>query len=451
MRGIQLHPIMAKGFQAGDVLDNRYELLVRHAHGGMATVWVARVRGRYGFERIVAVKTILPHLADEERFRAMFLDEARLASRIRHPNVVHLDDVGEADGVPFMVLEWIEGDPLSRISDQGRKVDRPIPLGVLLRMMADACLGLHSAHELRDPSGKLLGVVHRDVSHQNLLVTTDGVTKVIDFGVAKAADRLVEDTRTGLVKGKLEYSAPEYLKRREFDRRADLWAMGVILYRELKGAFPYEANSDYALLGAITSGKPPAPLPDTVPPAVVEIVMRALDHDLAKRWATAQDLARALEAAMPEKSSHADVAAFANDLLAARIEVRRRHLADALARFEQVPDEGGEGGEGSAGPAPLAQLPPEALPMRPDHADELVAMASGTDDGSFVHPPAAPGPQLRLRHVLAMAVASGMVLAIWGMIAFVLSTSPKLNPTHLQAPPAPLAAPATPAPEGGAR
>jgi hypothetical protein len=430
-------PVMAKGFSAGDVLDNRYELLVRHAHGGMATVWVARVRGRYGFERIVAVKTILPHLADEERFRDMFLDEARLASRIRHPNVVHLDDVGEAEGVPFMVLEWIEGDALSRISDQARKSDKPIPLGVLMRMVCDACLGLHAAHELRDPTGKLLGVVHRDVSHQNLLVTTDGVTKVIDFGVAKAADRLVEDTRTGLVKGKLEYSAPEYLKRREFDRRADVWAIGVILYRELAGSFPYEGNSDYALLGAITSGKPPAPLPDTVPRAVADVVMRALEHDLAKRFATTQDLARALETAMPERASHGDVAAFANELLAARIEVRRRHLADAIARFER--ERGAERGEGeaAAAPAPLAQLPPEAIPLRPDRADELVAMASKPDDESYVAPVPAPPPQLRLRHIVAMMLATGLTLALWGMVAFVLATSPKLNPTHVQTPAAP--------------
>jgi len=425
---------MAKGFQAGDVLDNRYELLVRHAHGGMATVWVARVRGRYGFERIVAVKTILPHLADEPRFRAMFLDEARIASRIRHPNVVHLDDVGEADEVPFMVLEWIEGDPLSRVSDQARKAERPIPLGVLLRIASDACLGLHAAHELRDPTGQLLGVVHRDVSHQNLLVTTDGVTKVIDFGVAKAADRLVENTRTGLVKGKLEYSAPEYLKRREFDRRADVWAMGVILYRELAGEFPYEGPSDYALLLAITAGKPPAPLPDAVPPAVAELVMRALDHDLTRRFATAQDLARAIEAAMPDKSGHADVAAFANDLLAARIEVRRRHLADAIARFEV--DRGAEGEDygGGAASAPLAQLPPEALPMRPDRRDELLAMASDTSDASVDAPVPPPPPQLLLRHIVAMFAVTGVMLAIWGMVAFVLTTSPKLNPTHLQAP-----------------
>lgn len=410
-----------RALQPGDVLDGRYELLVRHAAGGMATVWVARVRGRYGFERIVAVKTILPQLADEPRFRAMFLDEARIASRIRHPNVAHLDDVGEADGVPFMVLEWIEGDPLSRISDQAARTGTSIPLPVLLRIAADACLGLHAAHELRDPSGQLLNVVHRDVSHQNLLVTTGGVTKIIDFGVAKAVDRLVEDTRTGLVKGKLEYAAPEYLQKRIVERRGDVWAIGVVLYRELAGRFPFEAESDYALLHAITAGKPPPPLPPDVPPAVTEVVMRALEHDLARRWPTAADMARALEAALPEKASSTDVAAWANELLAARIEVRRRHLADALARFEASAPAGGEAA------APLAALPPEAVPMRPDRADELVASAEATSlSSAAIDAPLAP--RLRLRHVAALFVATSIALAVWGMVAFVVITSPRLNP-----------------------
>jgi serine/threonine protein kinase len=424
---------MGKVLQPGDVLDGRYELLVRHAAGGMATVWVARVRGRYGFERIVAVKTILPHLAGEERFRAMFLDEARIASRIRHPNVAHLDDVGEADGVPFMVLEWIEGDPLSRISDQATRDGMSIPLPVLLRVAIDACLGLHAAHELRDASGHLLDVVHRDVSHQNLLVTTEGVTKVIDFGVAKAVDRLVEDTRTGLVKGKLEYAAPEYLQKRIVDRRGDVWAIGVILYHELAGRFPYEAESDYALLHAITSGKPPPPLPPEVPQPVADAVLRALEHDMNRRFATAAELARALEAALPEKAGAAEVAAWCNELLATRIEVRRRHLADALARHgAQPPVPGAEGAGSTSSPLlanPLAALPPEAVPMRPDRADELVAAAgeqtSASSPGAPVSP---PKPQLRLRHVAAMFAATSMVLALWGMVAFVVLTSPRLNP-----------------------
>jgi serine/threonine-protein kinase len=413
---------MARAFQPGDVLDGRYELLVRHAAGGMATVWVARVRGRYGFERIVAVKTILPHLAGEDRFRAMFLDEARIASRIRHPNVAHLDDVGEVDGVPFMVLEWIEGDPLSRISDQAARAGTPMPLPVLLRIAADACLGLHAAHELRDPAGQLLGVVHRDVSHQNLLVTTEGVTKIIDFGVAKAVDRLVEDTRTGLVKGKLEYAAPEYLQKRVVERRGDVWAMGVVLYRELTGRFPFEAESDFALLHAITAGKPPPPLPPDVPPAVAQAVMRALEHDLGRRWPTAADMARALEAALPDKAGPADVAAWTNELLAARIEVRRRHLADAIARFEaSAPADAG------ATAAPLAALPPEAVPMRPDRAEELVASAEVTSASSAGLELPAP-PRLRLRHVAALFAATSIAVAIWGMVAFVVLTSPRLNP-----------------------
>jgi serine/threonine-protein kinase len=352
----------------------------------------------------------------------MFLDEAKIASRIRHPNVVALDDVGEADGVPFMVLEWLEGDPLSRISDQASKREVWIPLPILLRICADACVGLHAAHELRDATGQLMNVVHRDVSHQNILVTTDGVTKVIDFGVAKAADRLAENTKTGHVKGKLEYSAPEYLRDQKTDRRADVWAIGVVLYREMTGRFPFEADTDFELLQAITSGTPPPPLPAEIPQPVAEAVMRALQADPADRFSTCADMARALDVALPDKASTADVAAFAHELLAARIEVRRRHLADALARFgpaarddEKAPVSG-----------PLAALPPEALPLHPERADDLVVPTDTNTSTTALEGPIAP--RIGGRHLVSLFAATAITLAVWGSIAFVLMTSPRLHP-----------------------
>ena len=220
---------------AGYVLEGRYELLRPVARGGMAIVWLARVKGKLGFEKLVAVKTILPHLAKDESFRTMFLDEARIASRIRHPHVASMEDLGEDDGTLYMVLEWIHGDSLARLFDAASKSGRPVPLDVLLRILADACAGLHSAHELRGEDGRSLDVVHRDVSPQNLLVTSAGVTKVIDFGIAKALDRVAEQTRVGLLKGKVEYSAPEAVRMKPCDRRVDVWALGVILYQFLAG------------------------------------------------------------------------------------------------------------------------------------------------------------------------------------------------------------------------
>jgi len=227
----------------------------------MATVWVARVQGKHGFEKLVAVKTILPHLANDPGFRDMFLDEASIASRIRHPNVADIVDLGEEAGTLYMVIEWINGDSWSKLHAAVQAAKQPFPVPILLRIAADACAGLHAAHELSDENGARLDVVHRDVTPQNVLVTIGGVTKVIDFGIAKALDRSAEATQTGMLKGKAQYMAPEQVRSKNVDRRADLWAIGTILYQYLSGHLPYEGKNDLAVLKALTSGKPPPPLP----------------------------------------------------------------------------------------------------------------------------------------------------------------------------------------------
>src|SRR5262249_54070569 len=160
----------------------------------------------------------------------MFLDEARIASGIQHPNVAQILDLGEQDATLYIVMEWVDGESLSKIRKIAQKKGVPLPLGLALRILSDACAGLHAAHELADRQGKSLGVVHRDVSPHNILVGSAGSVKVIDFGVAKARDRGAGETRSGIVKGKLRYMAPEQAQGRALDRRADLWALGVCLY-----------------------------------------------------------------------------------------------------------------------------------------------------------------------------------------------------------------------------
>jgi len=210
MQATPIHPQQAHHVP-GYRLDGRYELLYPYAQGGMATVWIARVQGKHGFEKLVAVKTILPHLASDEDFRTMFLDEASIASRIRHPNVADMLDLGEENGTLYIVLEWINGDSLAKLYKAVEASGQPFPVHLLLRIGADACAGLHAAHELLDGEGNRMGVVHRDVSPQNILVTVAGVTKVIDFGIAKAFDRMAEATQTGMLKGKAQYTAPEQI------------------------------------------------------------------------------------------------------------------------------------------------------------------------------------------------------------------------------------------------
>jgi serine/threonine-protein kinase len=220
--------MMASTLQPGYRLD-RYELLCPIATGGMAIVWLARLRGKRGFEKLFAVKTIKTELIHDRRFEEMFLDEARIASGIQHPNVAQILDLGEQDDVLYIVMEWVDGESLSKIRKLAAKRGVSIPVGVALRVIADACAGLHAAHQLRDVKGKNLDIVHRDVSPQNILISSAGSVRVIDFGIAKATNRMAGATHSGIIKGKIHYMAPEQAAGRAIDRRVDVWSVGVCL------------------------------------------------------------------------------------------------------------------------------------------------------------------------------------------------------------------------------
>ena len=283
----------------GDRLD-RYELLCVLAQGGMGTVWLARMTGKHGFERLVAVKTILPTYSNDPQFGAMFLDEAKIAAQIDHENVSRILEIGEDGGLLYYAMELIDGESLRKVFRDVRTADVMFPMGVALRIVSDACAGLHATHELVGDDGMPLHVVHRDVSPQNLLVTVRGTTKLIDFGVAKAASRGSEETAAGTLKGKIEYMAPEQARGETLDRRADVYALGAVLYELLAGR-PVRDTSEgrqLAALHELMTGVPYAPLPATVPHLVRGIVDRALARDPAARFATADELRRALEQAM---------------------------------------------------------------------------------------------------------------------------------------------------------
>jgi serine/threonine-protein kinase len=311
----------------------RYELLCPIATGGMAEAWVARLQGKFGFEKLVAIKTILPKYAADPRFQRMFLDEARIASRIEHTNVAQTLDLGEDGGVLYLVMEWVDGDGLNKLHRSVEQNGTLLPSGILLRIVADACGGLHAAHELRGLDGSLLGVVHRDVSPQNILVSTRGEAKLIDFGVAKARDRVAGDTNAGVLKGKVCYMAPEQALGREVDRRADVWAVGALLYHLLTGRPPYEGANPLATLHLLTSGSPPPPLPANVPDPIALVVLHALAHARDARPATAAEMQAAIERAMVAANvptTIADVAQFAAVHLADRAWQRKRAIELAL-------------------------------------------------------------------------------------------------------------------------
>jgi len=311
----------------------------------MASVWIARHSGKHGFEKFVAVKTVLPKFASDARFQAMFQDEARLASRIEHANVAQILDVGEQHDITYLVMEYVDGESLSTVHRTLTKKGSKIPPGIVLRILADVCGGLHTAHELREEDGSLLGVVHRDVSPQNVLVSSKGIAKLIDFGIAKARDRLAGDTNAGQVKGKIRYMAPEQAVGGKVDRRADVWAIGAIMYHLLSGRPPYDGENDVQALMVLTSGRPPVPLPPSVDPAVARVVKKALTATIENRFATALELQEAIEEAIVEaglQTTTSAVSTFVGEHMAERAKKRKEAIGVGLKaaaerdRYEEI-------------------------------------------------------------------------------------------------------------------
>lgn len=289
-----------------------YVLVRELATGGMGCVYLAREKREGGIVRQVALKKIHDHLARDASFVTMFLDEARIASRIHHPHVCTVFEYGKVEDTYFIAMEHLRGLPMSELlRELGQKPPTETPerwsLGV--RLMIQACEGLHAAHELRDERGVLLDVVHRDVSPHNLFLSIDGTLRVLDFGIARAADRLAETTQ-GRVKGKFAYMAPEQALGKDVDRRSDVFALGVILWEllTLRRLFKRDAPAETIL--ALVSEPIPAPstLAPDVSPALDAIVLQALAREPSARFATAREMARALERTLPTGTSAADVA-----------------------------------------------------------------------------------------------------------------------------------------------
>ena len=327
----------------GERLD-RFELIAELASGGMATVFLARLSGVAGFQRLVAIKRLHPHLAREPEFVEMFLDEARLAARIHHPNVVPIQEVGESDQGYYLVMDYIEGDTLARILAKAAKSTGKVPYGVTIRILLDVLAGLHAAHEMRDDHGVPLEIVHRDVSPQNILVGVDGVARVVDFGVARAASRL-STTRSGQLKGKLAYMAPEQARGGNVDRRADLFACGIVLWEALATKRLFKGDGEAETLNRVLYdpiATPSSVRPD-VPKGLEAICMKALSRDVDQRYATAQEFGDELEKAaraLNSVGSVRDVAECLQDVIGADLSQQRDAVRAWLARSEPSENSG---------------------------------------------------------------------------------------------------------------
>ncbi len=273
----------------------RYELRQRVGWGGMAEVFLARETGAAGLDRWVAIKRINPALARQRRFVEMLLDEARIAARIAHPNVAQVLDLGEADGVPYIVMEFLHGQPLSAVISRAVEVDATPDVDLMARIVAHAAEGAHAAHELRDREGRPLGLVHRDLSPHNVFVTYDGSVKVVDFGIAKAKGRATM-TEPGTLKGKFSYMSPEQGRGGALDRRSDVYALGLVLYEATTGERVYEGD-DRAVLAQVqlSDVPPPSRSRKGYPPALDPIVGRALAREVRDRTPTARELGQELD------------------------------------------------------------------------------------------------------------------------------------------------------------
>jgi serine/threonine-protein kinase len=296
----------------------------------MATVFLARLGGAGGFQRLFAIKRLHPHLAHEREFVEMFLDEARLAARIHHPNVVPILEVGNSELGYYLVMEYVEGETFARMLARCSSTGVPMPTRVALKIMLDTLSGLHAAHELRDDFDQPLNIVHRDVSPQNVMVGVDGTARITDFGVARAATRLTT-TRAGQLKGKLGYMAPEQARGEDIDRRADVFSVGVMLWEALGGTRLFKGKGDghdaqtlnrllYEPIPSLAQVRPDAA------PAFVQVCDRALAREPADRFATCAALSEAIEGAAEHAGGLAtarEVAAFVETLFGADIAAQR--------------------------------------------------------------------------------------------------------------------------------
>ncbi|MCS6911790.1 MAG: protein kinase [Myxococcales bacterium] len=277
----------------------KYELLAHLATGGMAEIYLARVAGAEGFSKLVVVKRLLDKLAKDPEFVQMFLDEARINARLSHSNIVQVLELGEVDGQYFMAMEYVSGLSVAQVGRLATQRLGEVPQGVACGIVAQSCAGLHRAHETKLPDGSNMGIIHRDVSPQNLLLTYEGYVKVVDFGIAKAEGRATQ-TRAGLVKGKFAYMSPEQCLGEEIDRRTDIFALGIVLFELCTSRRLFKRKSTYETYDAIVRCEipPPSSVNKNVPPAVEAVIMKALARRPEDRFPTAEAMQEALELSM---------------------------------------------------------------------------------------------------------------------------------------------------------
>jgi hypothetical protein len=466
-------PLGAEALMEGTRL-GRYELLVPVAMGGMARVWAAYLHGRRGFTKLVAIKTILPHLASDPEFERMLIDEARIAAGTRHPNVVETYEFGEESGIVYIAMEWVYGGSLAHVLRGGGKM-APLDPRIAARIVADAAAGLHAAHNLRDDAGVALEVVHRDVSPHNVLVSLDGNVKVADFGVAKAIGASHQATEAGQLKGKIAYMAPEQATGMGVDRRSDVFSLGCVLYEATTGKQPFRSEGEQNVMEELIKGsfKVPSRVVPGYPYDLERIVVRALASKPFDRFQTMDAMRGALEEWLAKGGpvvTQSNVAEVVRERIGGEVEKRRETIRAAIAAAER--GDGGDAAQRASSVPPPARgtssgiMPTGrtkgAAPSEPEPVPGAVrvsytSMREPTPAGAF--PPVvelAPRGASPVQYVLAASVgvfaaASLCACLFWAWRSFppAATRPPVVVVTPVETEPAVLAP--TPPPTGTAR
>jgi serine/threonine protein kinase len=403
----------------------RYLLYDPIASGGMATVHLGRLVGPVGFSRTVAIKRMHESLAQDPDFSAMFLDEARIATRIRHPNVVPTLDVVALDNELLLVMEYVAGAPLSLLLRRARAAKKPPPIPVMIDIVVGVLNGLHAAHEAKNEKGEPLNVVHRDVSPQNILVGTDGIARMLDFGIAKSAGR-THQTASGQVKGKLHYMAPEQLRGKQVTPATDIFAVSLVLWEALTGeeAFATESEADLVYSMLESQAQPPSTLRPEIPPILDDIILQGLNKEPAQRFISAKAMATALESAVPPVARSA-VGKWVQECAEDDLKRKAWHVACVESDFSH----------GGALPTAASARPPVSTPMStpaspPTPGDTPASTrrdtpASGSSPALALTHPTPPGvmtvPSRRRRR--AVLATAGGALALGAALIVAVGTS----------------------------
>ena len=318
-----------------------YTLLRRIARGGMGEIWLAERKGISGFSKRVVIKTILENFIEEESLIQMFLDEGRIAADLNHPNVAQTFDLGQEGEIYYIAMEFVHGHDLRELLLAHYDRGQLVPLNLVLRIAAQVCDGLYYANTWKTPEGIPGGIVHRDISPQNILVTFDGNAKIVDFGIARAMSG-ASKTRSGILKGKCAYMSPEQIHGQELDGRSDIFALGVVLFEMITGRRLFKRDSELATLDAVIKGQvpPPSQLDATVPKQVGKLVMTALQRKRSKRFADARQMQLATEEVMQATgltATSAHLSTYMHKIFSEDLELNRTRLKEIKKRMKAVP------------------------------------------------------------------------------------------------------------------